>query len=137
MATNPTAKLYYWLKANKMTYDEHLASDHWQDVRRRYWSSNLPKMCEVCGQTIGLQLHHRSYKRLGHERLQDIVLLCRSCHDNVHDMIVKTLGTNEKCSLWGAARWYRNKLGLDCPYRREQASRAAQRRHTKKHTDPS
>ena len=41
----------------------------------------------VCGgawQLEGGDLHHRSYRNLGHERFEDLLPLDRACHDRVH-----------------------------------------------------
>lgn len=42
--------------------------------------------CERCGlePSTGLQLHHRTYKRLGREHPDDLELLCRYCHKRHH-----------------------------------------------------
>ena len=32
-------------------------------------------------------LHHRSYSRLGHERLRDLIPLCRICHIALHRVL--------------------------------------------------
>lgn len=66
-------------------YRAYLRTPHWQDVRRRYWASKMPKRCAVCGRTdTPLDLHHRTYKRIGNERLSDLILLCRQCHEETH-----------------------------------------------------
>lgn len=36
--------------------------------------------CERCGKRGRLQVHHRTYVRLGHERVCDLEVLCRACH---------------------------------------------------------
>lgn len=44
--------------------------------------------CEVCGlrepRNVSFDCHHVEYWRFGHEDLEDLMLLCRVCHDNVH-----------------------------------------------------
>lgn len=69
------------------SYREYLSGDHWQDVRRRYWASKLAKKacCAGCGATSKLNLHHRTYKRIGEEWLTDLILACRDCHGEIHD----------------------------------------------------
>ncbi|CAM2823704.1 HNH endonuclease [Brevundimonas diminuta] len=69
------------------SYHEYLRSPHWHDVRRRYWASKLAKKacCAGCGAGTALALHHRTYKRIGQERLMDLILVCRSCHSDIHD----------------------------------------------------
>ena len=51
-------------------YAEYIQSEAWQEVRRRFWASKLPKECYCCGQEDGPKdLHHRTYKNLGNETL--------------------------------------------------------------------
>lgn len=78
------------------SYREYLASAHWADVRRRFWASKLPKHCSGCQSTVGLVLHHRTYKRIGTERLTDLILVCRDCHRDIHKF-----ETENRTGLWG------------------------------------
>lgn len=63
-------------------YAEYLRSPAWSDVKRRYRASDLPQAC-MCGETI-VQLHHKTYERVGEERLDDLAPLCAGCHRLVH-----------------------------------------------------
>lgn len=72
------------------SYRQYLRSEHWADVRRRFWASNLPKTCGGCGAGRGLHLHHRTYKRIGAEWLTDLILVCADCHNAVHDFENRT-----------------------------------------------
>jgi len=36
--------------------------------------------CQVCGEGGRLEVHHRTYERLGHEADADLTVLCRWCH---------------------------------------------------------
>ncbi len=50
-------------------------------------STNSPPTCVICGAAWTLEsgdLHHRSYRRLGHERFPDLYPTCRGCHDRLH-----------------------------------------------------
>lgn len=47
--------------------------------------------CALCGATTELEVHHRTYARVGHERLNDLVVLCRRCHSRYH-------GTFDDCA---------------------------------------
>jgi hypothetical protein len=46
--------------------------------------------CQRCGSKNGLEVHHKSYERLGDERDDDLEALCRQCHSehHVHEAIV-------------------------------------------------
>jgi hypothetical protein len=65
------------------SYADYLASPHWQGLRVRYASSGRPKRCAVCHDPA-YELHHRTYRRLGEERLDDLVPLCGRHHDELH-----------------------------------------------------
>jgi hypothetical protein len=72
------------LNALGISYDEYLASDHWQDVRRRYQESQMPQKCLRCRSKF-YELHHMTYERLGAEALTDLAPLCRFCHEKLHE----------------------------------------------------
>lgn len=43
--------------------------------------------CQVCNQSgrmVTLNTHHRTYKNLGHEKPDDLTVLCEGCHDVFH-----------------------------------------------------
>lgn len=68
------------------SYDQYLASTHWRETRARYQAApDLPQAC-ICGETE-VDLHHKTYVRLGEERLTDLVPLCRRCHHMVHLLV--------------------------------------------------
>lgn len=65
-------------------YAVYLRSGHWQEVKRRYRATRkLPQTCVVCGNQR-VDLHHLTYRRIGRERLTDLVPLCREHHDEAH-----------------------------------------------------
>jgi hypothetical protein len=68
-------------------YDEYLASPHWQDLRKRFSDAHKERRCYACGRIDGpLDLHHRSYERLGRESLDDLVRLCPDDYRAVRDV---------------------------------------------------
>lgn len=69
----------------RVDYHAYLRTPHWQNVRKRYWASGRPKQCALCLRNdLPLDLHHKTYERIGKERLSDLMPLCRPCHDGVH-----------------------------------------------------
>ena len=40
--------------------------------------------CVVCYAQGDLQVHHRTYERIGYERLSDLTTLCADCHGMFH-----------------------------------------------------
>lgn len=57
-------------------YDEYLQSTHWLCLRRQVLFRAKGK-CEACGALDNgdrrLQVHHRTYERVGHERMTDLI----------------------------------------------------------------
>ena len=81
--------------AIRRKYGTYMASPAWFARRHRWvreWTeaSGYPPACLICGgewtEHQG-DLHHRSYKRLGHEQSADLIALCRSCHDQLHHLL--------------------------------------------------
>ena len=66
--------------------EEYLRSDLWRETKRRYRSSDYPQRCLICGSS-DIDLHHRSYARLGEEELFDLVPLCHRHHDQLHELL--------------------------------------------------
>ena len=85
------------------TYAEYLHSEHWKEFRKRVFKRKdiqrlLRKygefVCEFCFNGGLLNVHHRTYKRLGSEYLMDVVLICESCHERAH------FGFSRSIDLW-------------------------------------
>jgi 5-methylcytosine-specific restriction endonuclease McrA len=76
-----------------MTYEEYLQSPEWriraEDAKHRgRWE------CALCASHENLEVHHRTYVRLGRELPSDLVVLCRRCHRRHHlvwDMKIRRL----------------------------------------------
>lgn len=62
----------------------YLRSPHWLALRARWWRAHPDATCLHCGCGHPLDLHHITYARVGHERLDDLVPLCRIGHDLAH-----------------------------------------------------
>jgi hypothetical protein len=72
--------------AEPVNYEAYMKSQAWSDFRCRWFSDrSLPNNCVACGGSSYLELHHVTYKRLGEERLNDVVPLCRRCHIEFHE----------------------------------------------------
>lgn len=65
------------------SYQEYLASEHWDEVRRRELRF-ARYACRLCGSKGTLHVHHRSYENLGCERSSDLIVLCCDCHSRFH-----------------------------------------------------
>lgn len=85
-------------------YQQYLQTDHWKSIRSKYYRSKLPIrvenviVCNVCKKQKRLNLHHKTYKRLGQEKLHDFILLCKDCHNLTH-LVAKKI---RNVGLWKA-----------------------------------
>jgi len=61
----------------------YLRSPHWYAVRAQK-IKEAGGLCESCKKSGSLDVHHLSYKNLGHERMNDLQALCRKCHKKRH-----------------------------------------------------
>ena len=60
-------------------YKNYLQSSIWK--QRRYAKLEKARFrCEECGECEELSVHHKTYERLGNERTDDLIVLCKSCH---------------------------------------------------------
>ena len=78
-------------------YREYLSTEHWKQLRIRFFKSKLfegtkyhgglvrqKQSCFNCNQKGKLQVHHKTYRRLGKEWLGDMIALCPECHRRLH-----------------------------------------------------
>ena len=78
-----------------MPYKDYLCTREWAVTRHRQLKfaefrcqvCNAPAMKSDTRRSAGLaalEVHHRTYIRLGEERIQDCIVLCRECHALFH-----------------------------------------------------
>ncbi len=60
-------------------YHRYLRSRGWLK-RRGEAVARAHGHCERCGSNVRLEVHHRTYARVGRERPEDLEVLCRRCH---------------------------------------------------------
>jgi hypothetical protein len=78
------------LDLRAMPYPQYLQSDWWQQVRAARLDL-VGRRCEWhdwrgrrCPATTGLNVHHVTYRRLGDEDLDDVVVFCSDHHRAAH-----------------------------------------------------
>ncbi len=64
-------------------YAIYLQSPLWKE-RARQARERAGQRCQLCNGYGPLEVHHRTYERLGHEHPDDLTVLCRSCHSTFH-----------------------------------------------------
>lgn len=70
----------------KFTYARYRQSKKWKALRDQV-RKRAGFKCQGCGATAQeklLEVHHKTYERLGDERLEDLVLMCQRCHATEH-----------------------------------------------------
>lgn len=78
--------LFLWpdtLQSCRVDYRAYIQSDEWK-ARATAAKEAAGWRCQVCNRpstAVVLDAHHRTYERLGHERPDDITVLCRDCHE--------------------------------------------------------
>jgi hypothetical protein len=73
------------LELRAMPYKEYLQTPHWK--RRREDKLRVAgRSCQLCNRSsVVLNVHHRTYERLGEELDGDLIVLCRACHSTFHE----------------------------------------------------
>ena len=102
-----------------MNYYEYIKSERWQIKRKEFYSSKMYKHLKgtgkwncycCCRNDVPLDLHHRTYKRLGNERINiDFVPVCRSCHNEIHALFDSKKEDRRKFNLWSVTKMIKNK----------------------------
>jgi hypothetical protein len=73
-----------------VNYRKYINSRRWKKRRLRYYRK-FGKACAACRTADApITLHHMSYDRLGAELDDDLLALCRPCHDRLHRLYPQT-----------------------------------------------
>lgn len=65
-----------------MNYSEYISSVKWKATRKRILERDN-NHCMLCHSEERLEVHHNSYENLFNESDDDLVTLCRECHERV------------------------------------------------------
>lgn len=97
------------MSERKKAYLAYIRSPAWRAFRVAWWEQydrQFPvRTCYCCGKPQGslkrsLELHHRTYERLGAERWDDLVAVCRSCHSAITKMHRTRNQTKNMMTIW-------------------------------------
>jgi len=70
-----------WEKAKE--FENYMKSDEWKNLKNQ----RLKKdgfCCVLCKSKEHLICHHLTYKRLFNEEINDLITLCKRCHNKIH-----------------------------------------------------
>lgn len=83
MIANFVKFVFTKLGLRRLWYREiYLRTWHWRTLRRRVLEKYDYK-CAVCNGRA-YDVHHKTYDRLGRERMSDLMVLCRYHHTKAH-----------------------------------------------------
>lgn len=72
-------------------YSAYINSTDWRDNPARLAELEASgfrcRLCNAAQTEAQIEVHHRTYKRLGCERTDDLTTVCRECHRGVTDML--------------------------------------------------
>jgi hypothetical protein len=60
---------------------DHPNPGHWERIRAAALARD--GTCRLCRDARQLECHHNTYDRWGREELDDVIIICRGCHDLV------------------------------------------------------
>jgi hypothetical protein len=66
-----------------INYQEYLKSDYWKEIREKVYKRDNYK-CKLCGSKENICVHHSTYDNLGNEILDDLITICKHCHNAFH-----------------------------------------------------
>lgn len=69
--------------SGRVNYADYIRSPEWR-VKATIMKARANWQCQNCGRAASdatLDVHHLTYERLGYERQDDLLVLCRSCHE--------------------------------------------------------
>lgn len=72
------------LNMAKIDYENYIQSDAWKAKAEA--AKKRSGGCAVCMRRTNLEVHHRTYTRLGHEWPSDLCVLCRPHHRLFHGL---------------------------------------------------
>jgi len=69
----------------QIPYSKFLKTKYWYRVRRLVMTRDN-FICQKCGGTKNLRVHHLTYENhyKEHEHIEDLITLCKDCHDKEH-----------------------------------------------------
>jgi hypothetical protein len=86
-------------------------TEQWRTIRD-FKIAKVENKCEKCGHNSRLQVHHLRYIRLGCENVSDLVVYCRHCHMEAHNI---TATKKEKPKKKEKKKKYEKKKAVPLP----------------------
>lgn len=75
---------YHLIFMKNKDYNNYLKTKHWKQKRQKVLKSAKYK-CQLCSSKEKLNVHHNTYKNIGNEKKEDLIVLCEKCHKKFHE----------------------------------------------------
>ena len=82
----------------KEKYKVYLRSPKWKKLREKVLERD-EHQCRTCASSDELHVCHRTFERIYHEKLSDLITLCRPCHDAIKCAVERRKNTEVKIEL--------------------------------------
>jgi len=81
---NEYIKRNTYLRNIGISYEEYLMSEKWKQARMRLFKRD-GKICKICSSDKNINVHHNNYNQKNlNGSIRSLVVLCNSCHREVH-----------------------------------------------------
>lgn len=70
---------------HKIKKSNYYKTEHW--INRREEMLEESDGCEECNSHKNLQVHHKHYNSLFKEKDSDLMVLCKNCHQELHNKV--------------------------------------------------
>ena len=74
------------MRGTREAYNAYISNSPEWAAKRKQKLQQVGYRCQGCGSDERLEVHHLTYERFGHERLEDLQVLCHLCHMREHGM---------------------------------------------------
>jgi hypothetical protein len=71
-----------WREHGRIDYYKYIRSPKWKRLSREAKERSGWK-CALCNSGERLETHHKTYANLGHERPEDLIVLCHRHHEMI------------------------------------------------------
>lgn len=122
----------------KREYQVYLTTDHWKQLRESVLRRDGYR-CTRCPSQFYLQAHHKFYRsRFEDSITDDLVTLCRPCHEREHGLVKDRPVVPGVAGSVGKKRWdvHGNRLdkrGRPIQYGRKQRRHGKKKNHSPRH----
>jgi hypothetical protein len=101
-------------------YKAYLKSRQWKEKKTQYKLSERYNCCWACDLPApfslkGFNLHHRTYKNLYNEKVEDLVLLCQPHHKELEKMLIELKPHGFTVESWTPMYISLKRKQLKCP----------------------